>query len=161
VNADPDSSTRVFTLPEIPGLSGTWFLSLTLEDPSGDKVSENFYWLSTTPETLQWDKGTWYTTPTKTFADYTTLATLPPVSLKVASKSTDHSTTVTLTNPSKSLAFAVHLKVKKETDGEEVLPVIWEDNYFPLFPGQTRQITASYQTLRGKTVVEVDGWNVK
>jgi exo-1,4-beta-D-glucosaminidase len=161
VNAEPDSSTRVFTLPEIPGLSGTWFLSLTLEDPSDNRVSENFYWLSTTPETLQWDKGTWYTTPTKTFADYTALAALPPVSLKVASKSTDHSTTVTLTNPSKSLAFAVHLKVKKETDGEEVLPVLWEDNYFPLFPGQTRQITASYRTLRGKTVVEVDGWNVK
>ena len=52
-------------------------------------------------------------------------------------------------------------KVKKETDGEEVLPVLWEDNYFPLLPGQTRQITASYQTLEVKTLVEVDGWNVR
>ena len=162
VNAEPDSSTRVFTLPEIVGLSGTWFLSLKLEDPSDDTVSENFYWFSTTPETLQWDKGTWYTTPTKTFADYTALETLPPVTLKVASRSTDHSTTVTVTNPSKSLAFAVYLKVKKDKDGEEVLPVLWEDNYFPLLPGQTRQVTATYQNLgKAKAVVEVDGWNVK
>jgi exo-1,4-beta-D-glucosaminidase len=161
VDAEPDSSTRVFTLPEIAGLSATWFLSLKLEDPSDDAVSENFYWFSTTPETLQWDKGTWYTTPTKTFADYTALETLPPVTLKVTSKSTDHSTTVTVTNPSKSLAFAVHLKVKKDTDGEEILPVLWEDNYFPILPGETRQVTATYQTLHLKTVVEVDGWNVR
>jgi exo-1,4-beta-D-glucosaminidase len=161
MNAEPDSSTRVFTLPEIEGLSGTWFLSLKLEDSSDDTVSENFYWLSTTPETLQWDKGTWYTTPTKTYADYTALETLPPVTLKMTSRTTDHSTTVTVTNPGKSLAFAVHLKVRRETDGEEVLPVLWEDNYFPLLPGQTRRITATYQPLKVKTVVEIDGWNVK
>jgi exo-1,4-beta-D-glucosaminidase len=56
----------------------------------------------------------------------------------------------------------VHPKVKKDADGEEVLPVLWEDNYFPLLPGQTRQITATYQNLGGaKAVVEVDGWTVK
>jgi exo-1,4-beta-D-glucosaminidase len=55
----------------------------------------------------------------------------------------------------------VHLKVRRETDGEEVLPVLWEDNYFPLLPGQTRTITATYRALKEKTVVEVDGWNVK
>ena len=161
LDAAPDSSTRVFNLPEIAGLSATWFLSLTLEDPSGGRASENFYWFSTIPETLQWDKGTWYTTPTKTFADYTALGTLPPVTLKMTAKSTDHSTTVTVTNPSKSLAFAVHLKVNKDADGEEVLPVLWEDNYFPLLPGQTRQITATYQSVKEKTIVEMDGWNVK
>ncbi len=111
---------------------------------------------------MQWDQGTWYSTPTKTFADYTALETLPLVALSVTSKSTDHSTTVAVTNPSKSLAFAVHLKVKNDTDGEEVLPVIWEDNYFSLLPGQTRQVTAAYRNL-GKVnpVVEVDGWNVR
>jgi exo-1,4-beta-D-glucosaminidase len=81
--------------------------------------------------------------------------------LKMTSRTTDHSTTVTVTNPGKSLAFAVHLKVRRETDGEEVLPVLWEDNYFPLLPGQTRRITATYQPLKVKTVVEIDGWNVK
>jgi exo-1,4-beta-D-glucosaminidase len=162
MDAEPDSSTRVFNLPEIADLSSTWFLSLKLEDSSDDTVSENFYWFSTTPETLQWDKGTWYTTPTKTFADYTALETLPPVALNVASKSTDHSTIVTVTNPGKSLAFAVHLKVKKDSDGEEILPVLWEDNYFPLLPGQTRQITATYRSLgKSKAVVDVEGWNVK
>jgi exo-1,4-beta-D-glucosaminidase len=47
-----DSSTRAFTLPEIDGLSSTYFVSLALEEPSGNSVSGNFYWLSAKPETL-------------------------------------------------------------------------------------------------------------
>jgi hypothetical protein len=39
--------------------------------------------------------------------------------------------------------------------------VLWEDNYFPLLPGQTRAITATYGAQKEKTVVEVDGWNAK
>ena len=162
MDSGPDSSTRVFNVPEIAGLSGTWFLQLKLENPQGKTVSENFYWFSTTEETLQWDKGTWYTTPTRSFADYTALETLPPVALKVASKSAEGSTTVTVTNPSRSLAFAVHLKVKRGADGEEVLPVLLEDNYFSLLPGETRQVTATYGSLgNARAAVEVDGWNVK
>jgi exo-1,4-beta-D-glucosaminidase len=164
VDAEPDSSTRVFTLPEIDGLSATWFLSLKLEDPSDDVVSENFYWLSTSPETLDWEKTNYFVTPTKTFADYTALDSLPPVTLKLESHSTDHSTTVTVTNPSKALAFSVRLKVTRDTGGEEILPVLWEDNYFALLPGQSRQVTATYQAKdlgRAKPIVEVSGWNVK
>jgi exo-1,4-beta-D-glucosaminidase len=38
----------------------------------------------------------------------------------------------------------VRLKLARDTDKEEVLPVLWEDNYFALLPGQSRQITATY-----------------
>ena len=71
---------------------------------------------------------------------------------------------VTVSNPGKTLAFAVRLKVKRDSDGEEILPVLWEDNYFALLPGQSRQITATYQAKdvgRAKAVVDVSGWNVK
>jgi exo-1,4-beta-D-glucosaminidase len=49
-----------------------------------------------------------------------------------------------VTNPGKTPAFAVRLKLARDTDKEEVLPVLWEDNYFALLPGQSRQITATY-----------------
>jgi exo-1,4-beta-D-glucosaminidase len=42
-----------------------------------------------------------------------------------------------------------------------VLPVLWEDNYFSLLPGQSRQVTATYAQQRAKLAVEVSGWNVK
>jgi exo-1,4-beta-D-glucosaminidase len=168
VDVAEDSSTRVFTLPEIAGLSSTYFVSLVLDDPSGAPASRNFYWLSTKPETLDWDKSTWYYTPTKTFADYTALNTLPPVKLTAASRTeargTDRITTVTVANTGNSIAFAVHLKVKKGPGGDEVLPILWEDNYFPLLPGETRQIAATYAASdlgKAAPVVEADGWNVK
>ena len=163
-----DSSTRVFNLPKIAHLSSTYFVSLVLEDPSGHAVSRNFYWLSSKPETLDWDKSTWYYTPTRTFADYTALNNLPMVDLKTVSRTeergTDRVTTVTVANPGKSIAFAVHLKVKKGLGGDEVLPILWEDNYFPLLPGETRQIAATYAASdlgKAAPVVEADGWNVK
>ena len=141
-------------------------MSLTLEGP---EASRNFYWLSTKPEALDWEKSTWYHTPTQSFADYVALNGLPQVDLNVAAQSeasgSQAVTTVTVANPSRSLAFAVHLKVKKRSGAEdEVLPVLWQDNYFPLLPGESRQITATYNTRdagQGQPAVEVDGWNIK
>jgi exo-1,4-beta-D-glucosaminidase len=63
-----------------------------------------------------------------------------------------------------TIAFAVHLKVKKSPNGDQVLPVLWEDNYFRLLPGESRRVTATYGAgdLGGAApVVEVDGWNLK
>jgi exo-1,4-beta-D-glucosaminidase len=165
VDAEADSSTRVFTIPEIAGLTSTYFVSLRLEGPNVH--SDNFYWLSTKPETLDWSKSDWYHTPTASFADYTALNSLTSVQLNVASetasKGDDRVTTVTVSNPTRALAFGVHLKVKKGAAGDEILPVVWEDNYFALLPGETRRIAATYRARdlgRATPVVEVEGWNV-
>jgi len=181
----PDSSTRVFILPDIPGLTTTYFINLTLES-AGKVMSRNFYWLSTNPETIdfareqedtsgQYDISTW--APTKSFADYTALNRLPQVDLQVTartqSQGKESSTTVTLRNPQRTLAFGIRLKLDRAmsdhvsadapTDAE-ILPVLWQDNYFELLPGETRQITATYRTIDAGKVspaVEVEGWNVR
>jgi exo-1,4-beta-D-glucosaminidase len=180
----PDSSTRVFTLPEIPGLTTTYFVSLTLES-AGEVKSRNFYWLSTKPETIDWgreqedttgqyDISTW--APTKSFADYTALDRLPQVNLQINARTlvqgAESSTTVTLHNTQRALAFGIRLKVNRTVSQRvsaeapsdtEILPVLWQDNYFELLPGEDRQITATYRTSdAGESVptVEVEGWNV-
>src|SRR5439155_9914955 len=149
VDAAPDSTSKVLSLPEISDLSSTYFLLLRLEDATGKLVGSNFYWLSTKPETLDWEKSLWYTTPTASYADYTSLSQLPKVKLKVSNrtehKGADAVTHAALENPSKSLAFFVRLKVNKGKSGEEVLPVIWQDNYVSLLPGEKRDITATYR----------------
>jgi exo-1,4-beta-D-glucosaminidase len=184
VSVGPDSSTRVFTLPQIEGLSTTYFVRLTLES-AGQIRSRNFYWLSTRQETLDWgreeedtsgqyDISTW--TPTQEFANYTALNTLPKITLHATAQSRrngdEGSTTVTLHNPTSSLAFAVRLKVDQRSNhrvsreaqlDDEILPVLWEDNYFALLPGETRQVTASYRARNKNKLpptVEVEGWNV-
>ena len=165
---EEDSATRVFVLPEVAGVNGVYFVALDLSDAAGKQVSRNFYWLSTAPETLDWERSDWYHTPTKTFADYTALNRLPQVELQVAASTVQRDdrqvTTVTVSNPSKALAFGVRLKVKKGNDGEEVLPVLWEDNYFALLPGETRRVEASYREAdleKAAPAVEVSGWNVR
>jgi exo-1,4-beta-D-glucosaminidase len=135
---------------------------------AGADYSRNFYWLSTQPEALDWDKSTWYYTPTRTFADYTALNSLPTANLKISSSTlaqgTDRITGVVITNPGPALAFGVHLKVNKGDGGDEILPVLWEDNYFALLPGETRRVRATYSArdLGASTPsVEVQAWNSK
>jgi exo-1,4-beta-D-glucosaminidase len=79
-------------------------------------------------------------------------------------KGEDVVTHLTIENPSKNLAFFVRLKVDKGVKGEEILPVVWEDNYISLLPGEKREITASYRASElgaAKASVEVSGWNVE
>lgn len=167
VDAAPDSTNKVFVLPEVDGLSSVYFLALRLTDSDGKPVGSNFYWLSTKPETIDWAKSTWWMTPTESFADYTGLSQLPKVKLRVAERTErageESVTHVTIENPTKSLAFFVRLKVNKGDRGEEILPVVWQDNYISLLPGEKREITAAYHTneLGGaKPTVQVSGWNV-
>ncbi|MBZ5564909.1 MAG: glycosyl hydrolase family 2 [Acidobacteriia bacterium] len=168
VDAGPDSSKRIFTIPKIDGLTKTYFLRLTLAHEAGKVVSRNFYWLSTQPDVSDWQATKWYFTPISTYADLTGLQTLPKVELKVMSR-VEHlngkdTSRVVVENPSPHLAFFVHLRVTKGRGGEEVLPVFWQDNYFELMPGEKREVTATYRTedLQGASPsVEVDAWNLK
>jgi exo-1,4-beta-D-glucosaminidase len=168
VDLAPDSSTRVLTIPGIQGLTTTYFVRLSLEDSEAKVVSRNFYWLSTKPDVLDWEKTTWYYTPTKSFADLTPLHTLPQVGLKGSSttrgRGNENVTQVSLENPTNKLAFFVRLRVTKGHPGEDVVPILWEDNYFELMPGERREVQAIYRRkdLQGHSpAVEADGWNVQ
>ena len=167
VDAPADSTTKVLALPDLQGLSPSYFVVLRLQDAAGQLVGSNFYWLSTKPETLDWDKSDWYKTPILSYADFTALSQLPKVKLKVTSHSERKGeaaiTHVTVENPSKSLAFFVRLKVDKGAGGQEILPVLWEDNYISLLPGEKREVSATYRTSTlgtAKPAVEVSGWNL-
>jgi exo-1,4-beta-D-glucosaminidase len=166
LDAPADSTSKVFSLPDIGDLSSTYFLLLTLQDGNGKQVGSNLYWLSTRPETLDWANSNWYTTPTASFADYTALEQLPKVKLKISSitlpKGANAITRVMVENPSKTVAFFVRLKLSAKTN--EVLPVIWDDNYITLLPGEKRGLTATYRAnqLQGnKPVVDASGLNLK
>ena len=125
---------------------------------------------------LDWNNSVRLRTPSKQNADCTALIQLPKVRLKFSNWSEVNGETgithVTVQNPTKSLAFFVRLKVKDglpEYDEEqkfheqEILPVLWEDNYFPLMPGETREVTAVYNAkdlAGGVPKVDIGGWNV-
>ena len=167
VDVPADRVTRVVALPEIDGRSPTYFVSVRISDSNGNLLGSNFYWLSSKSETLDWSKSNWWMTPTLSYADFTALGQLPKVKLNVEQhserKGEDEVTHVALENPSKSLAFFVRLKVTKGKGGEEILPVLWQDNYISLLPGERRETTATYRASElgaASPQVEVKGWNV-
>ena len=164
----PDSSTTAFELPKVDGLSKTYFLRLQLQDRAGKLVSDNFYWLSTKADVLDWkNKQDTVYTPQAEFGDLTGLATLPEVKLDVTSSSKSeagkNTTRVTVKNLGNSVAFMVHLRATRNKGGTDITPILWEDNYFSLLPGEQREVAASYLSavLGGDSaVLEVEGFNI-
>jgi exo-1,4-beta-D-glucosaminidase len=163
-----DASARAFELPRPKGLAGAYFARLILRDASDRPLSDNFYWLSTKRDELAWEqtKGTAYT-PQSAWADLTGLNRLAPVELtvdpKVEREGARERVRVRLRNPGSGVAFLVWLRVTKGKDGEDVTPILWNDNYVSLLPGETREISASYEAAaRGSApaAVAVEGWNV-
>jgi exo-1,4-beta-D-glucosaminidase len=169
----PDSSNKAFDLPAVPGVSKTYFLRLQLHDSAAALVSDNFYWLSTKADTLDWahKQDTVYT-PQKDFGDLTGLDALPQVKVEATIVSKVHGslgsqpTIITVKNPSGSVAFMVHLRLTQGPGGADIVPVLWRDNYFSLLPGEQREISMTYigappTALAGQTpVIVVDGYNV-
>jgi exo-1,4-beta-D-glucosaminidase len=163
VDVGPDGSVKVFPVPEPAGVSPTYLLALALDDASGRPASRNVYWLSTKPDVLAWDKSDWYYTPVTAYADLTGLEKLSPAQVRATVSFEAGRARVRLENAGPSLAFLVHLAVRKGSGGEEVLPVLWEDNYVTLLPGEARELVATYaaKDLGAATpVVTLDGWNV-
>ncbi len=167
IDSPAGSVTNAMKVPETRGITTTYFLNLTLEDSAGAAVSSNFYWLSTKPDVLAWDGYTWYTTPQRSFADLRDLARLTPVTLKYSldtqNANDEGTTSVHVSNPSEHLAFLVHLRLTRGMGGDEILPILWDDNYFELLPGESRDIKATYRLKdlgNAEPDLEVSGWNV-
>jgi exo-1,4-beta-D-glucosaminidase len=165
VDVPADGVVRALTIPSIPGLTKTYFLRLKLDDEKGQTRSTNFYWLSTQEDVLDWKNTKWYYTPTSRHSDLTALAKLPPTTLD-ASLAFDGSGAepggrVTIANTGKALAFQVRLKAVEPSSGEEILPAFWDDNYFELFPGETREVRVAWPRGRATAAprIEVEAWN--
>ena len=169
LDLEADSSTKAFDLPTPDGLTPTYFLKLELHDATGKLVSENFYWLSTKADVLDWAKrsDTVYT-PQKEFGDLSGLNTLPTVKVAIT-KRLDFAgkiplLTVIAENKSNSVAFMVHPRLTRGKGGEDVTPVFWSDNYFSLLPGEKKSVSVRFDSdeFHGATPeLVVEGWNVE
>jgi len=166
VNLAADSNFKAFSIPQIKDLSATYFLKLTLQNLTGQIVSSNFYWLSTTDDVLDMTKTKWYYTPVSSYADMTQLEKLPPAKLVVTGRAVrkggEEIARVTISNPSRNLAFFVHLQIKQGRSERDVLPIIWNDNYVSLLPGERKEVTATYKVKdsgNAPAFLKVEGWN--
>lgn len=126
------------------------FIRLRLEE-NGGVMSENFY------------------VDAKTDESWKALAALPKAEVAAMAvagtrrlaRGTQH-LSVTLTNKSDVPAMLIRLNLKG-SDGEQILPVIYSDNYFHLMPGETKVVSVSYEREDGRRVqpvIDVSGFNL-
>jgi exo-1,4-beta-D-glucosaminidase len=164
---DKDGISRCFAIPDVQGLDNVYFLRLQLSDATGKTKSINWYWLSKKDDALNWNKSEWYYTPQNNFADFTSLQSLPKTTLKVDQTITKEGARtihkITVTNTGKSVAFFVHLRALKNKNEDDILPVIFDDNYLLLAPGESRTINCSYENKdagSGNPYILTSAWNL-
>ena len=168
LDATADSSQRAFIIPaEAFQGAQIYFLQLTLNDAAGKIVSSNFYWLPSKYTEFNWRKTTFVNTPASSHEDLRMLAQLPRVNIQASGsfekKADETHVWVELKNPSKNLAFQVHLQVSDNPQKEEVAPIFWDDNYISLMPGESKTVGARFGStkLDQQLVLMVDGMNIE
>ena len=129
-------------MPNAP--SDVYFLSLTLADKK-TIISENTYVMG------------------KQEGCYQALQALPKAEvtqqMSVSSNGNDYTASITLHNKSKVPAPFLRLNLKGG-DGEQILPVVYSDNYITLMPGEQKTVTIQWrkEDARGQLPnIEVTG----
>lgn len=139
------NDVRVMSYPA--EISSVHFIRLTLCNAAGDLLSSNFYW-----------RGTNY-------LDYRDLAGMvkasPRVSATHGRMDGREVVTVSLDNKTDRVVLMLRLLLIDRKTGERILPAIYEDNYLSLVPGESREVTVSFEAsdqARDYTLL-VEGWN--
>ncbi len=168
INAN--TSEFIYKLPLINNLTPVWFLELQIYDKAGKQIDKNVYWLSTKKDILDYKAGNklpWqYYTPTKQYADFTALNTLPKVTLsydyEFGKEDKEGKVSVKVKNQSDELAFFIFFDLCDSVSGQPILPVFWSNNYVTLFPGEEQTYSAKYflRDAVNKPVLNVKAWNV-
>lgn len=168
LSVGPTAREQVLSVPRIAGVSPTYFVRCQLFDASGVSIVDNLYWQSTTMDNMggaQNDRAMLLNE--NTWADFTALNTLPTVEVQITGGFTrtgvDSHASITLTNPSPHLAFFMRVEVAKGADGEECLPITYEDNYVTLFPGESRTLWARFSltdAAEWQPHLRLEGYNV-
>jgi len=151
VEIPADGFREVFPVPVPEDITPVYFVRLDLVDRNARQVSENFYWLprSDLKELAHLEK--------LPAAEVSAQMTLHPQATETAAE-------VTVQNRSDRIAFLVHLSLCRPTDGEEILPVWWDDNYVCLLPGESRPVRARFPKAEAggeKPLLKLTGWNVR
>jgi len=164
-----DSVQRLFKLPSENIDTQVYFVQLRLLDKTRNVISTNFYWLPKKLSEMDWsvehEQSHPYYSDVTSYSDLSMLNQLKKVHLDASASArglTDgKEVRVQVQNPSGGLAFQVHLSIVDDKSGEEILPVLWEDNYFSLLPGESRVVVARYSPAAnvGHVRLEVNGWN--
>ena len=163
----PNTSSEAVTVARIPGLSSTYFVRCLLRNANAAILAENVYWGSTMDDDLGETKNDeQFKTTLAKWADMSALNTMlrsdVAVSGDVSGANGESVAKIVLTNRSNRVAFFLRAEVTKGSDGEEVVPITYDDNYMTVFPHEVRTIVAKFATSAlgsAPGALRIEGYN--
>lgn len=147
VDAPSNSVNDVRTMTYPAEISSVHFIRLTLCDSRGQRLSSNFYW-----------RGVQYLD----YRDLTGMVKASPRVSAVHRRMGDREVvTVSLDNRTDRVVLMLRLLLVDRQTGERILPAIYEDNYLSLVPGESREVTISFDAAEQARdyTLRVEGWN--
>lgn len=158
---------QALVLPVLKDVTPVYFVRCELFDAGGSRIADNVYWQSVAPDRVGPrvnDKALNLTQ--EHWADFTSLQSMAKVHLDVKGTvrkdAADGEATVSLHNPSSHLAFFVRVEITGGEDGNEILPVTYDNNYVTVFPGESVSVRGEFGSAdsAGKPIwVRVEGTN--
>ncbi|HOW88964.1 MAG TPA: hypothetical protein PL037_01685, partial [Elusimicrobiales bacterium] len=149
--AAPLSSSKVMELARRRDLGPAFFVRCRLTDASGAEIADNVYWQSASdddPGPPSSDNA--FSLSQDAWADMTPFNRLPQADVAaeggISAADGWVTASVRLTNRSAAPAFFMRAEIIGGPDGEEILPVTWNDNYVTVFGGETKVLEARFRS---------------
>ena len=146
VGVDSGAAVRAVTLPPGPRDSPVFFVRCELLDAAGATVAENVYWQSQQIDDVGPPANdSAFVSRQISWADMTALNWMPRPALDIAASraagdgngADGTGVDITLRNRTSGVAFFQRAELLAAPDGDEILPIEYDDNYVTVFPGET------------------------
>ncbi len=142
LGAAPGGTAHVLTLPRPANITPVYFVRCELFDAAGVRVLENVYWQSTRDDVMAGDGA--FNLRQDSWADMTALNSMPSAPIHLEAHSVGPagggSIAIRLENRTAHVAFFERAEIAASRDGDEILPIEYDDNYITVFPGETEEI---------------------
>lgn len=151
-------ATPALTLAPGPADSPVFFVRAELLDAGGATVAENVYWQSQVADDVgPPSNDTAFESIQSSYADMTALNSMNGATLDVTARRDGDTVDIALRNPGDDIAFFERAELLSTEDGEEILPIEYDDNYVTVFPGETTHIRGRIPGL-GASAGPEPGW---
>ncbi len=156
-------AVQAMTLPQGPRDSRVFFVRCQLFDNTGEVVADNVYWQSQQRDDIGDPKNdSAFDLKQASWADMTALNSMTRVPLDVSAQQAggENRVVIRLHNSTRHVGFFERAEILSAPDGDEILPIEYDDNYVTVFPGETVEIHGAVPTT-GKPAnwVRVAGYN--
>ena len=168
VTIPANASLDATTVERITGLSPVYFVHAQMIDSTGKLLANNVYWVSTTADDLgPASNDSQFATKWAQLGNMSALNSMPMAQLNVSGSYGEANgqmhAQLRLANNTHHIAFFVRAEITAAPDGNEILPICYDDNYITIFPGETRNINTTLDSslLEGhEPLLRIEGYDV-